>query len=140
MSDITFKKKPSPYDGLGECWECDSHKPDDKGYPRHFVDGKAKRIYRTVYELNHGPIPKGLVVRHKCDNRLCINPAHLELGTTKDNAMDREMRGRNKSPLSIDDVIAIREADKSNKELAVMFGVAAVTIWQIRTKRRYAWL
>ena len=137
--DIQFERKKCRYTELDECWECISHKPDDKGYPRHWK-GKAVRIYRTVYEENFGKIPNGMVVRHKCDNRLCINPAHLELGTHKENAMDRETRGRNRSPLSIPDVENIKKSKLSNRELAACYGVAAITVWQIKTNRRYAWV
>lgn len=66
-------------------------------YPMFWSGSKAKgqqRVHRAVYEHTQGPIPEGLVVRHKCDVTYCVNPAHLELGTLKDNAQDRERRGR----------------------------------------------
>lgn len=53
------------------------------------------RTHRLAYELANGPIPAGLVVRHKCDNPPCLNLDHLELGTPYENAVDRDNRGRN---------------------------------------------
>lgn len=50
--------------------------------------------HRAAYMLEVGPIPEGMVVRHKCDNPICCNPEHLELGTQKDNVHDTMNRGR----------------------------------------------
>ncbi|AGY48321.1 endonuclease [Bacillus phage Slash] len=79
------------------CFECTSHKPGTKGYPYAHINKKTTRLNRFVYEEMFGPIPEGLVVRHKCDNRKCINPEHLELGTQKDNVRDMDERGRRKN-------------------------------------------
>lgn len=56
--------------------------------------GKRMTVHRAVYRLTKGEIPEGQVVRHKCDNSLCINPEHLELGTQYDNCQDAKKRGR----------------------------------------------
>ena len=65
-----------------------------KGYGSFSVDGKSCPAHRVAFELTHGPIPEGQVVRHKCDVPGCCNPAHLELGTSADNNRDRDERGR----------------------------------------------
>jgi hypothetical protein len=49
---------------------------------------------RASYEIFVGPVPHGLVVRHRCDNGWCVNPLHLEIGTHADNVRDRVDRGR----------------------------------------------
>jgi hypothetical protein len=76
------------------CHEVISHKPMKSGYIPRRINGQTLSLHRLVYEENYGKIPKGLVVRHKCDNRACINPEHLEIGTFYDNAMDRVKRNR----------------------------------------------
>jgi len=63
-------------------------------YGRFHLSGKNGYAHRVAYEIAHGPVPEGLVVRHKCDNSLCCNPAHLEVGTQRENAMDCIERGR----------------------------------------------
>ena len=62
------------------------------GYIRH--DGRDCGAHRVSYELHRGPIPSGLQVRHDCDTPLCVNPAHMRLGTVRDNAQDKLRRGR----------------------------------------------
>jgi hypothetical protein len=59
------------------------------GYGRFSRGGCWKQAHRISYEIYKGPIPEGLVVRHMCvGNRKCVNPAHLEVGTHKDNTAD----------------------------------------------------
>lgn len=53
------------------------------------------RAHRLAYELTNGEIAAHLHVLHQCDNTLCVNPAHLFLGTPKDNALDKTRKGRN---------------------------------------------
>lgn len=64
------------------------------GYGMIQVDGDTWGAHRVAYATLIGPIPEGMVVRHKCDNPRCINPEHLELGTPKENSGDMISRGR----------------------------------------------
>lgn len=64
------------------------------GYGRKYLKGRYLLAHRWAWEQANGPIPDGLVVRHKCDNPSCVNPDHLELGSQGDNVRDAVERGR----------------------------------------------
>ena|ERR1035437_1750037 len=61
--------------------------------------GRMFAAHRVSFELANGPIPDNLSVLHRCDNRLCINPDHLFLGTHNDNMVDMMSKGRYKNAL-----------------------------------------
>lgn len=106
----------------------------DSGNGRgRFAPKKGVWVYaaRYSYALTNGPIPNGLVVRHKCDNARCVRPEHLEIGTQRDNVMDAVRRGRFHQKLKWYEVVVIRDAYTrgiSQTKLASIYGVCQTTI------------
>ncbi len=75
-----------------ECWNWQGTMR--KGYGRITNQGKRVDAHRLSYEFYKGKIPKGLIVRHKCDNPRCVNPKHLLVGTYGNNISDMFKRNR----------------------------------------------
>lgn len=77
-----------------ECWPWTT-KHDGDGYGVMSVRYHPVRMHRMSWSLAHQRlIPQGMVVMHKCDNPICVNPSHLHLGTAGDNTRDMFAKGR----------------------------------------------
>lgn len=117
---------------------------DGEGYGRIMVARVKYMAHRLSYSLNHGPIPDGYIVRHKCDNPSCIKPEHLEVGTQADNIADKVSRGRQargsgvgRAILTEESVREIRSSPLKVSELSTLYGVSVVSIRNIL--RRKTW-
>lgn len=117
------------------------------GYGSVRVGGKTVGAHRLAYERAYGPIPDdvpgyhGMCVMHTCDNRRCVNPEHLKLGTHQDNMTDMYSKGRRPAPagernpsvkLTQEQVDYIRSSNKSLRALAAELGVTYGHIGKIR--------
>jgi hypothetical protein len=65
------------------------------GYGSFWLDGNTVDAHRVAWIWEHGPIAKGVVLRHSCRNRHCVNDRHLSTGTKGDNTRDRKRDGTN---------------------------------------------
>jgi hypothetical protein len=106
--------------------------------------GKNWRAHRFAYAMEHGRIPDGMLVCHRCDNTFCVNPDHLFAGTPTDNNRDRAEKGRSargeghgNARLTAEVVREIYLADATYTELARRYGIHTSYVWQLRTGR--AW-
>lgn len=125
------------------CWIFRGPRMGD-GYGAIRVHPRVLRAHRVAYMLaNKRPIPPGIVVRHTCDNRLCVNAAHLNLGTHGENGKDRRERGNympKTQKLHYLDAQEIREfykAGVSVNALADVYGVSVSGIQKILNGETY---
>lgn len=137
------------------CIEWDGY-IQKNGYGKTTINRRFDYTHRHAFKVFIGPIPEGMEVCHKCDNRLCCNPKHLFLGTRKENMEDAVAKGRQargemlsvlrrgeKAPaakLTSSDVVAIREMAKSgmrSKKIAQIYDITSDNINRI--VRRDTW-
>jgi len=121
------------------------------GYGNIWIDGVHVTTSRAAWILNRGPVPEGLLVCHRCDNRACINVDHLFLGTPSDNIKDAISKGRMVKPplqrmigqqnphcrLTVDNVLEIRASKETAKSLGLRFSVSRSHIEKIRSRRKW---
>ena len=122
------------------------------GYGIIWNNGKLLRAHRVAYMLSYGPIPNGMCVCHKCDERSCVNPDHLFLGTQADNMRDASAKGRmawslpralptgedhHMAKLTSSDVAHIRASRETGVSLAKRYGISGNGISRIRRGLTY---
>jgi hypothetical protein len=87
-ASATYEERMNAYlDKSGDCWVWQGAKSDN-GYGSITLGNKSFRAHRLAYETFIGEIPNGMTVHHKCANRACCNPEHLELATNRENVAE----------------------------------------------------
>lgn len=129
------------------CWEWTGSR-DKKGYG-HIMSAQRVPLlsHRVSWEFSNGEIPPGLLVLHRCDNPGCVNPAHLFLGTHKDNTRDMLAKGREANGClivrgetvhtarlkehQIPEILAAAAAGERQRSIARRYDVSAGTIFMV---------
>lgn len=117
------------------------------GYGQFKEGPKAHGAHRFSYILYCGEIPDGLFVCHKCDNRACVNPDHLFLGTHAENMADMRKKGRGanlkgsqvgNAKLTESIVLEILKSDLPQYVLRKKYGISSAQISRIKNGKRWA--
>lgn len=133
-----FEEKIFPDPNSG-CWLWCASTNKDTGYGQFNKIGRMKSTHRVSWELYRGEIPAGMHVLHKCNNRVCVNPGHLYLGSNAQNVADMIKAGRvargersGRSKLREVDVIEIFFSDGTEEEVSKKYGISAANVGHIR--------
>lgn len=131
------------------CWEW-TGQLHPTGYGRFIFQGNRGFLsHRVSWIIHNGELSSDLLVCHKCDNRKCVNPDHLFIGTNSDNIQDRTLKNRSNRPfgnkfaprkLKENDIPKIRKLLSegfSQKEIGEKFGVSRSTIYKIKIGERW---
>lgn len=144
-----FWSKVQKADG-DACWNWMASL-DTRGYGNFGIASDKKfnmqRAHRVAWELTHGAgSASDKVVCHTCDNRRCVNPGHLFLGTQRDNMQDCIAKGRlgersgtnnPRSKLQESDIREIRASGISLVALSQQFGISKSTVHSIRARQTW---
>ena len=122
-------------DASGDCWLWTAGR-FATGYGAYWQAGRTLKAHRVAYELLIGSLGVGDFVLHHCDNPPCVNPAHLFVGTKKDNALDAVEKGRKYLPSpkraltdeQVARIRAMRAAGHTLAEVAAAVGCHWVTV------------
>lgn len=140
-------------DPIRGCWNW-TRARNTAGYGQISPFCGFNSAHRFVYFLWFGVHPSNLCVCHHCDNKICVNPDHLFLGTNRDNQLDAVRKGRctgpknpnprrgdstvNKPKLTEADVLIIRSLSDTHRVIAARFGVSRSLVTSIRGRRSWS--
>lgn len=117
------------------------------GYGQFGFNKKVVGAHRVSYELANGAIPEKMFILHSCDNRKCVNPAHLRTGTQTENIQEAVAKRRIKhgedhcrALLLVEDILLIRkmyESGVTQKVLGERFDTDPTNIWKIVNRKSW---
>lgn len=113
------------------------------GYGQCTINKITHKAHRLSYRYFNGEIPANMVVMHKCDNRVCVNPLHLKLGTVQDNIKDMFNKGRqggnsvkSLTKVEIDEVNELRRQGFTYIKIAELLRTSETTVYRAVNKIR----
>ena len=135
------------------CWIWSGAKYKN-GYGWIKAFGKPVSAHRLSYELHSGPIPDGMEILHSCDNKSCVNPDHLRVGTHAENMREAADRGlmpsgrahhmfgrKNPRPMQANRVLVLGVEFESQKAAERHFGLGSGTVrYWIKNNPSKAWI
>lgn len=112
-----------------------------RGRPFASFEGKSYYVHIKMYQALVGEIAPGLILRHTCDNILCVSPAHLVPGTRKENLHDSYNRSSTRKKLPQNEVDRLRKGEISVAELARKYAVTVKYLYSVKQehKRNIRW-
>ena len=132
--EVRFKSKYSKHSS--GCWNWIGA-VNNYNYGKIQYKGKLEMAHRVSYTLHKGTIPSNIVVRHTCDNSLCVNPDHLELGNKKENMEDHMDRGRNLTRLEAAAIRTVHLDGMDIKDIASVFKVSVSAVSRVVTGKTF---
>lgn len=150
---MSLRKEPAEkfwtYVNKGEhCWEWVGGKSSG-GYGNMMIGRRNVRAHRFSWEIANGKPPDGMLVLHRCDNKACVRPSHLFIGTHADNVADKVGKRRQatgekigSAKLTIPDVAAARKmyasGTMSHSQIAAALGVTRENIGMVVRRKTWA--
>lgn len=113
------------------------------GYGQGYWQGQVTTAPRLAYQAYRGAIPRGKLVQHSCDNKWCVNPDHLSLGTDKTNAVDKARKGRALRKHTVNQLVSCKAAVVAGAGPAAaarQTGVSQTTAKDISRGKVAAWV
>lgn len=151
MEETTLSRLLSKVERLDSgCWRyLGAFAPD--GYGRFWMDGRTVAAHRASYELHVGPVAPGLLIAHTCDDRACVNPAHLMAVTPQENVRDMVSKNRHKpqrgersrnAKITLqqrNEIVDRYNAGESSIKLGREFGLSARYVRHLAAGRAWRW-